>query len=80
MQPGLSGTVINNYYGNEPGTEPDTRSASWEPADRGNVEPANYTPDNPDPGSNYASDQDVSSDQDFASDSDFSGGGNDDYA
>jgi hypothetical protein len=80
MQPGLSETVINNYYGNDPGAEPDTRSAAWEPSGQDDVVPADYRPDNTDPASDYASDQDTSSDQDFASDSDLSGGGSDDYA
>jgi hypothetical protein len=77
MQPGLSETVINNYYGNDPAAGSDTRSASWEPSDKDNVVPADYASDASDPGNDYASDQDSGS-EDFASDSDFSGGGNDD--
>ncbi len=77
MQPGLSETVINNYYGNEPGAAPDTRSAAWEPSGSDNVVPADYSSNTPDPGADYAADQDTSSDQDFASDSDFGGSDND---
>ena len=77
MQPGLSETVINNYYGNDPGSVPDTQSASaWDPAGGGAV-PADYASETPDPGVDYASDQDAGSDQDFASDSDFGGGDSD---
>jgi uncharacterized protein len=68
MQPGLSETVINNYYGSDPaGNAPQT--AAWDQGTDSNVEPADYTADNtvdPDPGD---------ADQDFASDQDF--GGND---
>jgi uncharacterized protein len=69
MQPGLSETVINNYYGSDPAGDNAPQTAAWDQGTDSNVEPADYTADNtadPDPG--YA-------DQDFASDQDF--GGND---
>jgi hypothetical protein len=81
MQPGLSETVVNNYYGNDPAADPDTRSASWDGSGRDdNVVPADYSPDAADPGNDYSADLDTSADQDFASDSDLGGGGNDDFA
>jgi hypothetical protein len=69
MQPGLSETVINNYYGNDPAGGNAPQTAAWDQGTDSNVEPADYTADNSaDPG--YA-DQDVASDQDFGgSDSD----------
>jgi hypothetical protein len=70
MQPGISETVINNYYGSDPASQ-----AAWN--DPAGATPADYAADAPvDPGVAYASDDDTS-DQDFASD-DF--GGNDDLA
>ena len=74
MQPGLSETVINNYYGSDPAAGNVPQTAAWDQGTDTNVEPADYTADNtvdPDPG--YA-------DQDFASDQDLGGqdfGGND---
>jgi hypothetical protein len=77
MQPGISETVINNYYGSDP-AQPGSQTTAWDqPADSG-VVPADYASDAPtDPGADYASDQDLDPGQDFASDQDF-GGGNDD--
>lgn len=76
MQPGLSETVVNNYYGNDPGANPDAQSAWNDPSSGSDTVPADY-----DPGADYASgqdpSQDMSSDQDFASDADFGGGDND---
>lgn len=76
MQPGLSETVVNNYYGADPSTAPDTQAA-WDSSGGGNAVPADYAANAPDPGLDYAADQDVGSDQDFASDSDFGGGDSD---
>jgi hypothetical protein len=71
MQPGLSETVINNYYGSDPAGGNAPQTAAWDQGTGSNVEPADYTADNsadPDPGD---ADQDVASDQDFGgSDSD----------
>jgi uncharacterized protein len=77
MQPGLSETVVNNYYGSDPAAAPDTQAA-WDPSGGGNTIPADDAPDNADPGADYASDPDLSSDQDVASDGDFGGGGDSD--
>jgi hypothetical protein len=71
MQPGLSETVINNYYGNDPAGGNAPQTAAWDQGTDSNVEPADYTADNsadPDPGD---------ADQDFASDQDFGGNDND---
>lgn len=74
MQPGLSETVINNYYGSDPAANA-PQTAAWDQGldsqSDSNVEPADYTADNsvdPDPG--FA-------DQDFASDQDFGGSDSD---
>ena len=56
MQPGLSETVVNNYYGSDPGAAPDTQAA-WDPSGGGNTVPADYAPDTADPAADYASDQ-----------------------
>jgi hypothetical protein len=76
MQPGLSETVVNNYYGTDPSAVPDPQAA-WDSSGGGNTGPADYAANTPDPGPDYAADQDVSPDQDFASDSDFGGGDSD---
>jgi hypothetical protein len=68
MQPGISETVVNNYYGSDPAPDLSPRDAAWDDS-RGGAEPADYT----------QSDSDSGSDQDFSSD-DFGGGGGDDYA
>jgi uncharacterized protein len=65
MQPGISETVINNYY-EEPGAGPDT----------GGDYAASDAPDR-DQDVDYASDQDLSGDTDYGSDT--GGGGGDDY-
>jgi hypothetical protein len=70
VQPGLSETVINNYYGDDPGRRTETQSASNQ-SDAGTGR--DYASN--DPGFDNSSDD--SSDQDFSSD-DSSGG--DDYA
>ncbi len=60
MQPGLSETVINNYYGSAPHTTALDQSAGNDPAN--------------DPGgADYAADDAADPDQDFASDQDFGG-------
>jgi uncharacterized protein len=69
MQPGLSETVINNYYGSDPasGTGAAQTAASEPPA---GSDPADYAADDSgDPGQDLASDQDFS-DGDFGGDSD----------
>jgi hypothetical protein len=77
MQPGISETVINNYYGNDPAAPESHTAASDQPSDSGAV-PADYAADAPsDPGADYASDADPDAGQDYASDEDF-GGGTDD--
>jgi hypothetical protein len=73
--PGISETVINNYYGNEPGTGADApmQHAAWSED--------NAAPDaGADPGLQYAADQDPGYDaeQDYAADEDF--GDDSDYA
>ncbi|HEX3499192.1 MAG TPA: DUF2076 domain-containing protein [Stellaceae bacterium] len=71
MQPGLSETVINNYYGSDPAAGNAPQTAASDHGTDSNVEPADYTADNtvdPDPGL---------ADQDFASDQDFGGGDSD---
>jgi hypothetical protein len=70
MQPGLSETVINNYYGSDPAGGVDTpQQTAWD--QQGNDPGApDYLADNdPDPG------QDLASDQDFGQD--FGGGDSD---
>jgi hypothetical protein len=59
-QPGISETVINNYYGSDQGAPggPDYQTADYE---RGGAA---------DPGVDYASNDDLSSDQDFTSNDD----------
>jgi len=64
MQPGLSETVINNYYGSDPAGGNAPQTAASDQGTDSNVEPADYTADNS-----------ADPDQDFASDQDF--GGND---
>ncbi len=71
MQPGLSETVINNYYGSDPAAGNAPQTAASDQGTDSNVAPPDYTADNgvdPDPG--YA-------DQDLASDRDFGGGDSD---
>ncbi len=71
MQPGLSETVINNYYGSDPAGGGAPQTAAWDqPADNG-------------PGGvDYADDNAADTGQDLASDQDFSGdfGGDSDTA
>jgi hypothetical protein len=67
-QPGISETVINNYYGDQPAPAgQDYQTANWEQG--GGADPANYASDDPglDPG------------QDFASNDDLGGGSDDDF-
>ncbi len=66
MQPGLSETVINNYYGSDPASGVDTpQQTAWD--QQGN-----------DPGApDYLADNDPDPGQDFASDQDFGGGDSD---
>jgi len=63
MQPGISETVINNYYDQPAGAGPDLRQADFDDRSAGLA---------PDPGQDYAdtsdtSDADLASDQDFGS-------------
>jgi hypothetical protein len=84
-QPGLSETVVNNYYGNDAasGGTPDLQTASYEPgggADQGNWDQGNGDQGG---GTDYANDPGYDSSQDIASDQDFGGddlGSNDDFA
>src|SRR4051812_29679155 len=75
MQPGLSETVVNNYYGSDPAPPAgqDYQTASFEPG--GAATSDRYSPD---PGAGYAS-NDLGSPDDVASTDDFSSG-NDDLA
>jgi hypothetical protein len=60
MQPGLSETVVNNYYGNDPaGGVDNPQQTAWD--QQGNDPGApDYVADNdPDPGQDFASDQDL---------------------
>jgi hypothetical protein len=66
MQPGLSETVINNYYGSDPAAGGAPQTAAWDQGTDNGAQPADYSADN-------ASD----TDQDFASDQDFGGGDSD---
>jgi hypothetical protein len=68
--PGLSETVINNYYGGEPGAPEGAQQAGWTPAD---AAPPDAAPVD-DPGLQYAADEggDYDTDTDVASD-DFGG-------
>ncbi|MGO8914875.1 MAG: DUF2076 domain-containing protein [Stellaceae bacterium] len=68
MQPGLSETVVNNYYGDQ--ARPETSQADAAP-DQGDLRSADLPSD---PGQDYASDQDMS-DTDIADTSDFSDDG-----
>lgn len=81
MQPGLSETVINNYYGDDPAS-----AASQGPwgAPGGDVQSADYAPDaggdgdqDPGTGQDFANDQDFGTDQDPGTDGDFGGSDND---
>jgi hypothetical protein len=65
MQPGLSETVINNYYENDPNAANATQDAAWD------------QPAGSDPGVDYAADTSNAQNAGFESDSDFGGG--DDY-
>ena len=53
MQPGISETVINNYYGDQPGdpgqSAPDMRQANYEPGDSADDSGQQYA-DDTDPG------------------------------
>jgi hypothetical protein len=66
MQPGLSETVINNYYGSDPASGDAPQTAAWDQGTDNGAQPADYTADNA-----------VDTDQDFASDQDFGGGDSD---
>jgi len=61
MQPGLSETVINNYYGADDQGGPDLQQAD--------------AASDPGGGQDYAADRDLSTGQDFGSDQDFGGDG-----
>jgi uncharacterized protein len=69
--PGISETVINNYYGNEPGAPEGVQHAGWTPA--GSDVPPDG--DAPDPSLQYAADEGgaYDTDADIASDDDFGG-------
>jgi uncharacterized protein len=84
MQPGLSETVINNYYENDPNGGGAPQATAWDQpagADPG-VDYASASDSGNDPGG--ASDPGFAPDTDYASDTDFSGddggGSGDDYA
>ncbi len=62
MQPGLSETVVNNYYSGDQ-APPDTTQADL-PADQSDLQSAGL----PDAGQDYAADQDVSDTGDFGDD------------
>src|SRR5262249_5800552 len=75
MTPGLGETVVNNYYGNDAGSD---FSGGAPPAARDYSRPGSPPAparDQPSSGTDYDSGQDYSSDQDFSG-GDF-GGGND---
>jgi hypothetical protein len=76
MQPGLSETVTNNYYGNDPSGDlgPDTRQADYSADPGGSNDPGWTQADNtpPDPGPDFASNDDVGYDPGF-------GGSDDNY-
>ena len=84
VQPGLSETVVNNYYGSDAGTGtvPADQPGGWDQDQAGGAAvPADYAPDpGQDPGTDYggaeAPDQDGSQDfsPDSSSDQDFGGG------
>jgi len=69
MQPGLSETVVNNYYGSDPAAGADApQTTAWDQPPAGDPGAADYADaaDNTvDPGRDVASDQDIASDQDF---------------
>jgi len=69
MQPGLSETVINNYYGSDPASGVDTQQTAWDQQDNDPGAPDYIADNDPDPG------QDLASDQDFGQD--FGGGDSD---
>jgi hypothetical protein len=75
MQPGLSETVVNNYYGADPGA-PGAAQADWSPdAGAGNNDPGMVQADDQDySGQDYADNQDPGTDQDPGGDQDFGGG------
>jgi hypothetical protein len=66
QQPGISETVINNYYGSEPEA---MQNAGLGDAPSPDLQYAADQPGAPDPG--YAGGQDSASDQDYAADQDF---------
>jgi hypothetical protein len=70
MQPGLSETVVNNYYGSDPASGAAPQTAAWE---RG----ADSTPDSTADAADYTADNADDTDQDFAADDDFGGGDSD---
>ena len=81
MQPGLSETVINNYYGDDPASA--AGQGPWG-APGGDVQSADYVPDaggdgdqDPGAGQDFANDQDFGTDQDPGTDGDFGGSDND---
>jgi hypothetical protein len=73
MQPGLSETVINNYYGSDYASDPGRSEAGWDRAasnDPGIV-PADYTQDAPSDDGQDLADNDLSSDDFSQDDSDY---------
>ena len=83
MQPGLSETVVNNYYGNDPAGGPGSTQADSTQADPTQADPTQADPtqsaawDQPAGGADpadYTADGGTDPGQDFASDQDFGGG------
>jgi hypothetical protein len=71
MQPGLSETVINNYYGSDPaGGSDNPQQTAWDQQgnDPGASDPDYVADNDPGPGQDFASDQDFGGD--FGGDSD----------
>lgn len=69
MQPGLSETVINNYYGSDPaGGSDNQQQTAWDQQGNDPGAPDSVADNGPDPGQDFASDQDL--DSDFGGDSD----------
>jgi hypothetical protein len=69
MQPGLSETVINNYYGSDPaGGSDNPQQTAWDQQGNDPGAPDNVADNSPDPGQDFASDQDFGGD--FGGDSD----------
>jgi hypothetical protein len=60
MQPGLSETVINNYYGGDPAGGADTsQQTAWDQQGNDPGAPDDVADNDPDPGQDFASDQDI---------------------